>query len=112
MFGTTRGTLVPATKTLLALTIALIAAVPIAARADDGIVDVRPLPRLEGAVEDVAHTESHSLRYGVPTVVAVTSAATRKLLTANGWVPYVRPLEDAGGSLLFKKGQQGLARSV
>ena len=108
MFETMRGTLVPASRTLLALTIAWIAAAPIAARADDGMVDVRTLPRLEGAVEDAAHTEAHSLRYGVPTVVAITSAATRKLLAADGWAQYVRPMDDTGSSLLFKKGPQGL----
>ena len=108
MFETTRGTPVPARTWLLAVIFAMIAAGPIAVRADDGMVDVRTLPRLEGAVVDMAHNESSQLSYGVPTVVAITSAATRKLLSANGWVPYVRPMEDAGRSLLFKKGQQGL----
>jgi hypothetical protein len=108
MFEMTRRTLIPATKALLALTIALIAAVPVAARADDGMVDVRTLPRLEGAVEDTAHTEAHRLSYGVPTVVAITSAATRKLLAANGWVQYLRPMDESSTSLLFKKGPQGL----
>jgi len=108
MFATMRGILIPARKPLAAVILALLAAVPIAARADDGMVDVRTLPRLEGAIEDAAHTEPHRLSYGVPTVVAITSQATRKLLAANGWVQYVRPMEEPGGSLLFKKGQQGL----
>ncbi len=108
MFGTTRGMLVPAGKMLLAFTIALAFGAPLAARADDGMVDVRTLPRLEGAVEDTARTEAHSLRYGAPTPVAITSAATRKLLAANGWMPYLRPTDEASGSLLFKKGAQGL----
>ena len=108
MFGTTRGMLVPAGKMLLAVTIALAFGAPLAARADDGMVDVRTLPRLEGAVEDTARTEAHSLRYGAPTPVAITSAATRKLLAANGWMPYLRPTDEASGSLLFKKGAQGL----
>jgi hypothetical protein len=108
MLGMTRGALVPATRTLLAFALASIAAGPIAARADDGLVDVRTLPRLEGAVEDTARTEPHRLSYRVPTAVAITSAATRNLLAANSWMPYVRPLEPASGSLLFKKGQQGL----
>ena len=81
MFGTTRGTLVPAGKALLAFTVALALGAPLAARADDGLVDVRTLPRLEGAVADAAHTEPHGWRYGVPTVVALTSEATR---TAGG----------------------------
>src|ERR1700681_579514 len=111
MFGTTRGTQVPARKWLLAFILASIAAAPIAARADDGMVDVRTLPRLEGAVEDTARTESSRLTYGVPTRVAIATAATRNLLAANGWVPYVRPLEESGTSLLFKKGRQGLYAS-
>ena len=108
IFATMRGMLVPARKPLAAVILALLAAAPVTARADDGMVDVRTLPRLEGAIDDAAHTESDHLRYGVPTVVAITSQATRKLLAANGWVQYVRPMEEPGGSLLFKKGQQGL----
>ncbi len=108
MFGTTRGMLAPAKKILLASILVLMASAPIAASADDGMVDVRTLPRLEGAVEDAAHTDASSLNYGVPTVVAITTAATRKLLAANGWVQYVRPMEESSTSLLFKKGQQGL----
>jgi hypothetical protein len=83
-------------------------AMPIAAHSDDGIVDVRTLPRLEGAVEDVARTRPESLSYGTPSVVAITTAATKKLLADNGWVPYVEPLEESSSALSFKKGQQGL----
>jgi hypothetical protein len=109
MFGMTRGTPVPERKWLLAfISLASIAGAPHGAKADEGMVDVRTLPRLEGAVEDTARTEPHRLAYGVPTVVAITSAAARKLLAANGWVLYVRPLEESNSSLLFKKGQQGL----
>ena len=108
MFGTTRGMLVPAGKVLLAFAIASALGAPLAARADDGLVDVRTLPRLEGAVEDTAHTEAHSLRYGAPTPVAITSAATRKLFAANGWVPFLRPTDERPAPVLFKKGKQGL----
>jgi hypothetical protein len=108
MIGTTRGMLVPATKSLLVSIFVWMASAPIAASADNGMVDVRTLPRLEGAVDDAAHTEAHSLSYGVPTVVAITTAATRKLLADNGWTQYVRPMEESSTSLLFKKGQQGL----
>ncbi|WP_213735621.1 hypothetical protein [Bradyrhizobium sp. dw_411] len=108
MLGTMRGTLVPARSQLLALVLASIAATTIAARADDGLVDVRTLPRLEGAVENPARTEPHSLGYGVPTPVTITTPAIEKLLAADGWVEYLRPLEESGGSLLFKKGKQGL----
>ena len=108
MFGTTRGMPVPARKPLAAIIFALIGAMPIAAHSDDGIVDVRTLPRLEGAVEDAARTRPESLSYGAPSVVAITTAATKKLLVANGWVPYVEPLEESSSALSFKKGQQGL----
>jgi hypothetical protein len=107
MFGTTRGTHVPARKLLLALVTVLMASTSIAARADDGMVDVRTLPRLEGAVEDTSRTRIDSLNYGVPTVVAVTAAATRKLLAANGWQEFVYP-DPSGHPMSFKKGQQGL----
>ena len=108
MFGTTRGTLVPAKKQLLAFVFAAIAAGPIAASADDGLIDVRTLPRLEGAVENTARTEPHHLSYGVPTPATVATPAIEKLLAADGWMQYSRPLESSGTSLLFKKGRQGL----
>jgi hypothetical protein len=108
MFGITGGTLVPTRKQLLAFVFALSAAGPIAAIADDGLVDVRTLPRLEGAVENTAHTGPHSLSYGVPTPSTVATPAIEKLLAADGWMQYSRPLESSGTSLLFKKGRQGL----
>jgi hypothetical protein len=108
MFGLTRGVLGAATKSLLVSIFVWMASAPIAAGADDGLVDVRTLPRLEGAVENPAHTEAHSLSYGVPTVGAIMVAATSKLLADNGWTQYVRPMEESSTSLLFKKGRQGL----
>ena len=105
MLDMTRGTPVPAMNRLFAFVVAAVAAVPVAARADDGLVDVRTLPRLEGAVENTARTEPHSLSYGVPTPVTVTTAAIEKLPAADGWVQYLRPLEESGTSLLFKKGR-------
>jgi len=108
MFGMTLGTQVPARERLLAFTPVLIAAIPFAARADDGLVDVRTLPRLEGAIDEPARTQPHSLSYGVATPVTITTPAVEKLLAADGWVQYLRPLEEAGSSLLFKKGRQGL----
>ena len=108
MFGPTRGVLGAATKSLLLSIFVWMASAPIAAGADDGLVDVRTLPRLEGAVENPAHTEAHSLSYGVPTGGAIMVAATRKLLADNGWTQYVRPMEESSTSLLFKKGRQGL----
>ena len=108
MFETTRGMLLPAGKRLLPLLFALMAAAPMAARADDGMVDVRTLPRLEGAVEEVARTESYRLNYTVPTVVPITTAATRKLLAANGWQEYVHPSSQSSRPPSFKKGRHGL----
>jgi hypothetical protein len=107
MFGTTSGTHVPARKLLLAFVTVLMASTSIAARADDGMVDVRTLPRLEGAVEDTSRTGIDRLNYGVPTVVAITTAATRKLLASNGWQEFVYP-DPSGHPMSFKKGQQGL----
>jgi hypothetical protein len=108
MFETTRGMQVPAGKRLLPFIFALMAAAPMAAASDDGMVDVRTLPRLEGAVEEVARTEPYRMNYGVPTVVAVTTAATRKLLAANGWQEYVHPADQSSRPMSFKKGRQGL----
>jgi len=108
MFGMTLGTQVPARNRLPAFALVLIAAAPIAAHADDGLVDVRTLPRLEGAVENVARTEAHRLSYGVPAPVTITTPAIEKLLAADGWVQYLRPMEQSNTSLLFKKGRQGL----
>jgi catechol 2,3-dioxygenase-like lactoylglutathione lyase family enzyme len=111
MFGMTRGMPVAAGKALLAFTVMMALGAPPAARADDGLVDVRTLPRPEGAVEDTARTEAHRLRYGIPTPVALTSEATRKLLAANGWMQYFRPMDESSSSLLFKNGPQGLSVS-
>jgi hypothetical protein len=108
MAGMTRGTLVPAGKWLLAFVIAWSAGVPIAARADDGLADVHALPRLEGAVEDAAHSGSNKVMYIAPTALPITTDAIKKLLAAAGWAQYTRPLESADTSLLFKKGRQGL----
>jgi hypothetical protein len=100
--------IVPAGKRLLPLIFLMAVGAPLAAKADKGIVDVRALPRLEGAVEDSARTQSYSMSYSVPTVVAVTSAATKKLLAADGWVQFLRPLDEKSSLLTFKKAQQGL----
>ncbi|MET3842531.1 hypothetical protein [Bradyrhizobium sp. OAE829] len=108
MFGTTRGTLVPARKHLFAFTLAVIACVPVAASADPDMLDVRTLPRLEGAVEQTASTKSHQITYDVPTAAVVTTAAVKQLLVADGWKQFVRPLENSKSSSNFKKGRLGL----
>lgn len=103
-----RGARVPAGWQLLACGLLLMASGSFPACADDGIVDVRALPRLEGAVEDTSRPDAYRLTYTVPTVVAATTAAVRKLLSADGWIPYVYPLDEKNTSLSFKKGRQGL----
>jgi hypothetical protein len=108
MVGTTRGTRVPARKWLLATLFAWIVLQPVAASADDGLVNVRNLPRLDGAVEDTARTGPGKVMYSVPTALPVTTDAIKKLLAADGWVLYTRPVEEAGTSLSFKKGAQGI----
>jgi hypothetical protein len=108
MFESSRGTLVPAGKWLLAVLLAVSAATPIATWAADGSVNVRTLPRLEGAVEDPVRTESWRMTYKVPGTLADTIAAIGKLLAADGWTPYAMPLEDSPRIGVFKKGAQGL----
>jgi hypothetical protein len=100
--------IVPAGKRLLPLIFLLAVGAPLAAKADKGIVDVRALPRLEGAVEDSSRTQSYSMSYSVPTVAALSSTAAKKLLAADGWIQYARPLDEKNSSLTFKKAQQGL----
>jgi hypothetical protein len=107
MVATTRGTQIPATKWLLAALFACIV-LPAAAGADSGLVDVRNLPRLDGAVEETAGTRPNKIMYSVSTALPQTTDAIKKLLAANGWVLYTRPAEQAGDSLMFKKGAQGL----
>ncbi|MCA6119836.1 hypothetical protein J6524_33915 [Bradyrhizobium sp. WSM 1738] len=100
--------IVPAGKRLLPLLLLIAASAPLAARADNAIVDVRTLPRLEGAFEDTSRAQSHNLSYVVPTAVPVTTAAIKKLLAADGWVQFLRPLDEKSSSITFKKAQQGL----
>ena len=104
-----RGTQVPARWRLLACGLLLMASASLPARADDGIVDVHALPQLEGAVEDTSRPDPYRVEYRMPTPQAVTSPAVQKLLSADGWVPYVLPLEEKSTTLKFKKGRQGLS---
>ncbi|MBR0787297.1 hypothetical protein [Bradyrhizobium iriomotense] len=104
-----RGTQVPARWRLLACGLLLMASATLPARADDGIVDVHALPQLEGAVEDNSRPDPYRVEYRMPTPESVTSPAVKKLLSAAGWVPYVRPLEEKSTTLNFKKGRQGLS---
>ena len=116
MFGTTRGMLIPARKAPAGLpSRADRCSAPIAARADDGMVDVRTLPRLEGAVEELA---AHRI---LPLELRRSDRgrrsrppATRKLLAADGWSAICRSRSRAepARSMSFKKGQQGLCVSL
>jgi hypothetical protein len=107
-----RGTQVPARWLLLACGMLAMASASRPARAaDEGIVDVHLLPRLEGAVEDSSRRDTHRVTYTVPTGVAAASEATKKLLSADGWVPYVYPLNENSSAQTFKKGRQGLRAS-
>ena len=113
MFGMSRGTLMPAGKAALAFIFVLGAGAPMVARADDGLVDVRTLPQLEGATPNQPERERYpeiSLSYRVQSAVAITTAATRKLLAANGWQEFQYP-DPGGHPMSFKKGQQGLTLS-
>ena len=108
-----RGTRVPARWLLLACGILAMASISRpAGAADDGIVDVHTLPRLDGAVEDTSRADSYRVTYTLPSAVAATSDATKKLLSADGWVPYVYPLDEKGTAMSFKKGRQGLRVSL
>ncbi|MFL6811259.1 MAG: hypothetical protein ACJ8FD_19830 [Bradyrhizobium canariense] len=104
-----RGMQIPARWRLLACGLFLMASCSIAAGADEGIVDVHALPQLEGAVEDTSRPDPYSVEYRVPTRQAVTLPAVQKLLSDNGWVPYVMPLEEKSSLLKFRKGRQGLS---
>ncbi|HZL39197.1 MAG TPA: hypothetical protein VFC45_02835 [Pseudolabrys sp.] len=74
--------------------------------------DVRQVPRLDGAKEDAAHASSDRVSYSVVDSLANTVAAIKKMLGADGWKPYVAPLDDVHSTLLaFKKGRQGLSVS-
>ncbi|MCK1282838.1 hypothetical protein IVB41_02660 [Bradyrhizobium sp. 44] len=103
-----RGTQVPARWRLLACGLFLMASCSIAAGADEG-VDVHALPQLEGAVEETSRPDPYSVEYRVPTRQAVTLPAVQKLLSDNGWVAYVMPLEEKSSLLKFRKGRQGLS---
>lgn len=94
---------------LFACGLLVIAGCATSARADDAIVDVHALPRPDGAVEDNSRPESYRLVYRVPGPIAAARAATMALLGADGWVGYVRPLEERSTTLNFKKGRQGLS---
>jgi len=74
------------------------------------LLEVGKLPRLEGAKEQADRTSADRVVYSVPGTVVETTAAIKKLLGADGWKPYVAPLEQPSWTrLTFKKGGQGLS---
>ena len=76
------------------------------------LVDVQHLPRLEGAQERTKRSSSDRVEYSVPGNLPTTSTAVKKTLGADGWKPYVAPLDEVHATLLaFKKGRQGLSVS-
>lgn len=76
------------------------------------LVEVSRLPRLDGAKEDAARSSSDRLTYSVAGSLANTVAAIKKILAADGWKPYVVPLDEVHSTLLaFKKGRQGMSVS-
>ena len=78
-------------------------------KADDALVDVSAIPRLNGAQVDPDHSSSTELIYSVPGPVENTIAATKKLLAADGWKPYASPSEESNPlTMSWKKGTQGI----
>jgi hypothetical protein len=78
--------------------------------ADDALVDVTTLPRLDGATVEPGQSSPTELTYSVPGTFENTVAATRRLLAANGWKEYASPAEEPSAlNKSFKKGQQGIS---
>ena len=76
------------------------------------LADVAKLPRLEGAKDDAGRSAKDKAVYAVPGTLADTTAALVKLLGADGWKPYVAPLEEQHSTLMwFKKAGQALSVS-
>jgi len=74
------------------------------------LVDVQHLPRLDGAKEIAERSSSDRLVYSVSGSLANTVAAVKMRLGADGWKPYVAPLENVHStSVTFKNGRQGLS---
>lgn len=75
-------------------------------------VDVGQLPRLDGAKPDSSRSSADRMVYSVTGTLADTIAAVNAKLGADGWKPYVAPLDDVHATLsAFKKGRQGLSVS-
>jgi hypothetical protein len=78
--------------------------------ADDALVDVTTLPRLDGATVESGHSSPMELTYSVPGSFENTVAATKRLLAADGWKEYASPSEEPSQlNNSFKKGRQGIS---
>ena len=108
MLGNARG-IFPAGKRLLPLILLMAASVPRSPPAPTTAWSMSaPCRASKARWKRLPAPSRTACAIGVPTVVAITTDATRKLLAANGWVPYLRPLDEKSAALIFKKAQQGL----
>ena len=74
--------------------------------------DASQLPRIAGATDEPGRSSPDKTVYSVAKRLAETSATVKTLLGADGWKPYIEPLEKEHSTLLaFKKGKQGLSVS-
>jgi hypothetical protein len=80
------------------------------AMAESGMVEVNQLPRLPDA-QETTDSQPDRVVYTVQGVVPFTVPSVKTLMTDNGWMQYVRPLEETATGLLFKKGVHGLSVS-
>lgn len=74
------------------------------------MVEVNQLPRLPDA-QETTDSQPDRVVYTVQGVVPFTVPSVKTLMTDNGWMQYVRPLEETATGLLFKKGVHGLSVS-
>lgn len=114
MFSSKRGMQLPARHCLLALLVSTaIAGGSLACHAEDGLVDVRTLPYIEGATARPEATKYPNLSasYFGGGTVADTITSTGRLLAADGWIAYTPPFETSNRSRWYKKGAQGVSAS-
>jgi hypothetical protein len=90
--------------------LAALAAGSVGGKADDALVDVTTLPRLDGATTEPGQSSPTELTYSVPGSFENTVAATKRLLAANGWKEYASPSEEPSPlNKRFKEGRQGIS---
>lgn len=94
---------------LAAFSLAWIAGASVA-MAESGMVEVNQLPRLPDA-QETTDSQPDRVVYTVQGVVPSTVQSVKTLMADNGWMQYVRPLEETTTGLLFKKGVHGLSVS-